>query len=81
MFLLFFISCAVKVEIFYYLSIKKRFITDFQMDVWSFGVVIWETLTRVRPYEGLNDFQIFQAVASGFDTENLSCFLFNEYSK
>ena len=51
------------------------------MDVWSFGVVIWETLTRVRPYEGLNDFQIFQAVASGFDIENLSCFLFNEYSE
>jgi serine/threonine protein kinase len=27
-------------------------------DVFSFGVILWEMLTRQRPWDGLNEFQV-----------------------
>lgn len=31
--------------------------------MWSFGVVIWDTLTTVKPYGGLDSYQIFLEVS------------------
>lgn len=35
------------------------------MDVWSFAVITWEILRRVKPYKGL----IMRQVSEGLDSE------------
>ena len=68
----------LKLSFLNFILIKKRFVINFQMDIWSFGVVIWETLTRVKPYEGLNEYQIFRAVLDGLSFEKLKLFFLGD---
>ena len=68
----------LKLRFLNFILIKKRFVINFQMDIWSFGVVIWETLTRVKPYEGLNRHQILHAVFNGLSIEKLKMFFLSD---
>lgn len=43
-------------------------VSDFQIDVWSFGVLIWELLLAIRPYEGFKQNQIIHLALSGLVT-------------
>ncbi|GLI67476.1 hypothetical protein VaNZ11_011693, partial [Volvox africanus] len=36
-----------------------------KVDVYSFGIIIWECLAGKRPYEGLTNDQVMLAVAAG----------------
>ncbi|GIL55286.1 hypothetical protein Vafri_10854 [Volvox africanus] len=47
-------------------EILKGLPYDKKVDVYSFGIIIWECLAGKRPYEGLTNDQVMFAVAAGF---------------